>query len=363
MREGVQRLLALFFLMSLSTEAMSSIPASVDILSLMTETRDARLGPDTPSRKGVSVADQLLTHPESPYSDAESYPVFTNDVDWVDVLDALPASMGETDALNALRIDLGATRARPGVDVIPSSGFRDRFVSASATKADVDADIFWHALDLMGYRHSARAAGYAVALQILRRQVETTPVERRAAAGIDESVLSRVMAARHAGEVRPDDLAYLGVILRFHVSQGIRGETSRAGNRLIPTAYRMARVAAAYRDLEGYLGRPPCRPDGSPTTPRYTKDDATSLCFVAAHDRAVYRWYRDEVRRQDIPSIQRSHRQKSPLLLLFMAIAPVMDMLALAETIEFAASEEAAVATEEDILSTETEASPCVTLP
>lgn len=349
--------------MSLSAEAMSSTPASVDILSIMTETREARLGTGTPSRKGVPVANQLLTHPESPYSDAEPHPAFTNEVDWVDVLDALPASMGETDALNVLRVDLGTTRARPGVDVIPSPGFRDRFVSASATKADVDADIFWHTLDLMGYRHSARAAGYAVALQILRRQVETTPVERRSAAGIDESVLSRIMAARHAGDVRPDDLAYLGLILRFHINQGISGETSRAGKRLIPTAYRMARVAAAYRDLEGYLERPPCRPDGSPATPGYTKDDVTALCFVAAHDRAVYRWYRDEVRRQDMPSIQRSRRQQSPLLLLFMAIAPVMDMLALAETVEFAAGEEAVVATEEEILSTETEASPCINLP
>lgn len=342
---------------------MSSIPASVDILSLMTQTREARLGPGTPSSKGVPVAEQLLANPGSPYSEAEPHPAFTNDVDWVDVLDALPASMGEADALNVLRIDLGATRARPGVDVIPSPGFRDPFVSASATKADVDADIFWHALDLMGYRHSARAAGYAVALQMLRRQVETTPVERRAAAGIDASVLSRVMAARHAGEVRPDDLAYLGLLLRFHVNQGISGETSRAGKRLIPTAYRMARVAAAYRDLEGYLERPPCRPDGSPATYRYAKDDATALCFVAANDRAVYRWYRDEVRRQDIPSTQRSRRQPSKLLLLFMAIAPVMDMLALAETVELVAGEEAVVATEEDILSTATEASPCATLP
>lgn len=363
MRSGVQRLLALFSLMSLSTEAMSSSPASVDILSLMTETREARLGSGTPSREGVPVADQLLTHPASPYSDAEPYPVFTNDVDWADVLDALPASMGEADALSVLRVDLGATRARPGVDVMPSPGFRDRFVSASATKADVDADIFWHALDLMGYRHSARAAGYAVALQILRRQLETTPAERRAAAGIDESVLSRVMAARHAGELRPDDLAYLGVILRFHVNQGVVGGTSRTGQRLIPTAYRMARVAAAYRDLEGYLERPPCLPDGSPSTPPRGRDNTTNLCFVAAHDRAVYRWYRDEIRRQDLPSVERSSRHPSPLLLLFMAIAPVMDVLALAETVEFAAGEEAIVATEEDILSTATEASPCVTLP
>lgn len=363
MPPGVQRFSLPLFLMALSTTAMSTAAPSVDVLSLLTEAREARLGDGTFSMKSVPIADQLLSHSSSPYSEEESQPAFTNDVEWVDILDTLPASMSEADALETLRIDLGATRARPGVDVEPSPGFRDRFASASATKADVDADIFWHALDLMGYHHSARAAGYAVALQILRRQVETTPVERRAASGIDESVLRRFMLARNASDLRPDDVTYLGVILRFHVSHGMSGEFSRAGKRLIPARYRIARVAAAYRDLEGYIAPPPCRPDGSPASNQLSNDDTTSLCFVAAHDRAVYQWYQDEIRRQGAPSAYIGRRKASPLLMLFMAIAPVIDMLALAEGLEFAAGEEVAIAAEEDTLSTVTEASPCTLLP
>ncbi len=73
------------------------------------------------------------------------------------------------------------------------------------------------------------------------------------------------------------------------------------GLRALPVAYRIARVAAACRDLQGYEAGYPC--DRAANTATGTAGtgvagDDRPLCFAAATDRAVHRWYLDEYLRQ-----------------------------------------------------------------
>jgi hypothetical protein len=192
------------------------------------------------------------------------------------------------------------TRARPR-DSTATEGFRDAFVAASATKAGVDADIFWHMLDLTGFRHSTKAAVYALGMQILRSQVRATPSGEWAASGIDPAVFARVMQAQHMGQLREYDLDYLSTIVQYRLIHRRTGGPDATGRGGIPALYRVARIAAAYRDAQGYIGSAPCLGDGSPdprTAGTGNRDDDRPLCFAAATDRAVHAWYVEEYRRQ-----------------------------------------------------------------
>jgi hypothetical protein len=278
-----------------------------------------------------TLADQMLDDPSSPYSGLLTQPAFTNEIAWADVIAALPPGMTEAEALAGLALELGLTRARPGVDVGPDASFSDPFVAADAAKAAIDTDIFWHMLDLGGYRHSARGASYAVALHELRRQAAAVPRERHASLHIDTSVLQRVMAARKWSEVSHHDLDYLRTLAQHTLIHRTHGSPGPTGKPLPPIAYRIARLAAAWRDLEGYMIAPPCFPDGSARNPL----DLDTLCFVAATDRAVHRWYIGELRRQaSLASFDSTHGGDSSLLRTIALLLPLLDIVAIAEVIE-----------------------------
>jgi hypothetical protein len=278
-----------------------------------------------------ALADQMMTSPGSAYSTVVEQPRFTNELAWIDVLDSLPGPPSETDVLAEIALDLGLTRARPGIDVVRRDGFRDPFVAASATKAGVDADIFWHMLDLGGFRHSARSAPYAVALQDLRQQIADVPASLHAANGIDASVLARMMAARNWGEVEPYDLDYLNLMAQHALIHRRPRVATHAA--LPPMAYRVARLAAAWRDTEGYLLTPPCHRDGSPRVPAVQDGDVP--CFVAATDRAVHRWYIGELRRQAaLPPPAKHENGMARLLAAVGLLMPLLDLAALAEVVE-----------------------------
>ncbi|UPG90659.1 hypothetical protein L2Y96_02480 [Luteibacter aegosomaticola] len=295
-------------------------------------------GADLPSLAALS--EGLLAGSGSAYSAIVSRPDFTNDIAWIDFLDSLPGQPGEAEVIGELALELGLTRARPGKDVPDRPGYRDPLVAANATKAGVDPDIFWHMLDLGGFRHSARTAGYAVALQALRRQIAAVPTDRHVANGIDASVLARVMAARYWDDVTPYDMDYLGnlaqsLLIRSHVPT--RGSD---GTPLPPTAYRVARLAAAWRDTEGYFTNPPCDRNGTPREP--AREDAM-LCFVGANDRAVHAWYIDELRRQALLPTPDAHKSGVTRLLTGVALLmPLLDIAALAEVVEAAIADDVA---------------------
>lgn len=330
--------------------ALASTPATatttvvgVDVFTHLQRERVARLGTDDAPQARDVLLDQLLVDPTSPYSDLREHPDFTNDVEWPAVLARLSGKLSTSDALAVLSWDLGLTRARPGLDVEPPGGFRDPFIAASASKADVDADIFWHILDLTGYRHSTKAATYAVAMQILRRQLTTTDADRQAALGVDKDIFARVMAASSFDQVPSYDMHYLSALVQHRLIHWQVGERASTGRRALPTAFRIARVAAAYRDAQGYLGSFPCRRDATPSASNAgtgKADDERPLCFVAATDLAVHRWYVDEADRQArwVPEHEPGGMQR--LIGFATAVLALLDLAPLVEMVEAVAADD-----------------------
>jgi hypothetical protein len=301
-RRNTFRLLGVVALAAAPLGATATRVTGVDVLTRWQHERMTRLGAsEALGHSNATLVRQMLATPASPYSEPVEEPGFTNEVDWAETLDRIPGGpLSSSDALTVMRWDLGMTRARPGVDITIKSGYRDDFAAASAIKADIDPDIFWHVLDLTGYSHSAKGATYAVGLQILRRQLaEETDADRRATLSIDPDVFARAMRARNIDEVTEYDLNYLSTLVQHRLLHWKVGERASTGLRALPVAYRIARVAAAYRDLQGYTTAYPCRRDATPVA-SYSGSDGSDppLCFVAATDRAVHRWYLDEYRRQ-----------------------------------------------------------------
>lgn len=314
-----------------------------DVLSHLQRERLARVGDETSSQTQETLLGQLLADPASPYSSTRGQPAFVNDVEWPDVLARLPGNLSTEDAVAVLNWDLGLSRARPGQDIEPRAGFRDSFVAASATKADVDADIFWHMIDLTGFRHSARAATYAVAMQILRQQMNETDPARQSAIGIDGAVFRRVMAASFLDQVPDYDFHYLSTLVQHRLIHWQVGDRASTGLRALPTAFRIARVAAAYRDAQGYLAGYPCKPDASPvigSAGTGREGDDRPLCFVAATDRAVHRWYVDESERQALWVPTREQDGMKRLAGFAAAVFVLLDLAPFVEMIEAVAADD-----------------------
>jgi hypothetical protein len=315
--------------------AYATNTVGVDVFSHLQRERIARVGDEPLPRAQDPLVDQLLIEPSSPYSATRADPAFTNDVEWPEVLAQLPGRLSSGEAVAVLHWDLGLTRARPGQDILPRDGFRDPFVGASATKADVDADIFWHMVDLTGFRHSTKAATYAVAMQILRRQLLESDPGRQASLGIDGEVFRRVMKAVHLDQVTTYDMEYLATLVQHRLIHWQVGDRATTGARALPTVFRVARVAAAYRDAQGYLNGYPCNPAATPrvgTAGTGAEEDDRPLCFVAATDRAVHRWYVDESDRQarwvperEADGIGRLAGFLSAVLVL-LDLAPIVEM-------------------------------------
>lgn len=319
----------------------ASASHDIDIVTRFHQDRIERLGvPAAMEHTNATFIGSMLLDPGSPYSELDPSPRFTNEVAWAELVSSLPSPDIDGDAaLAIMQWDLGMTKARPGVEVEVASGYRDPFVAASARKADVDADIFWQALNLTGNRYSTVAATYAVGLQILRAQIASTPEAERERLGIDAAVFDRLMAASHAGETQAYDLHYLATLVQFRLVHWQPGGKASTSRRNLPLAYRVARVAAAYRDTQGYVNGGPCQRDASPrlaTAGTGTTDDDRPLCFVAATDRAVHRWYLREYRTQVsgfIPN-QHIHDGLHKLLNVAAGIVALLDFAGFVESIE-----------------------------
>lgn len=333
--------------------------ADVDVLSEWQRERVARLGAEGAfAGSNATLVRQLLVDPASPYSPLAKAPDFTNELDWPELVGTIDKGRRSSEEILAvIQWDLGATRARPDVDITPGLGFRDSFVAASATKAGLDPDIFWHVLDLTGFRHSARGATYAAGMQLLRRQMASVDPDRYIAVGIDDQVFERVMRARHMDDVLEYDLGYLSTLVQYRLIHWRSGERGPTGRRSLPMTYRVARIAAAYRDTQGYLASAPCHPDASPVdgvAGTGLDGDTRPLCFVAATDRAVHRWYVEEVRRQATYVPEREESGLARFMKFAGAVLMLIDMGAIVEVIEAAVADdlvasEAITATEADV--------------
>jgi hypothetical protein len=192
-------------------------------------------------------------------------------------------------------------------------------------------------VDLTGFPHSTRAASYAVAMQILREQIRSTAPGRRAVLGVDEAAFRRVMKASYLDEISHHDLQYLSVLVQYRLIHWQPGGRSTNGLRALPTVFRVARVAAAYRDAQGYIGGFPCKPDATPRKNHAgtgTDGDERPLCFVAATDRAVHRWYVDEAHRQATRSPPRETTGMQRLAGFAAVLLALLDLAPLVEVVE-----------------------------
>lgn len=254
------------------------------------------------------------------------------------------------EAWRILQWDLGFTKAHP-VDVrVPraTGDWGSEHAALNAIKAGVEADIFRQSLAIFGNAHSTIAAKYAVAAQILRERIATIPEDKRELRNIEPDVLTRFMSLSEGGSLDAYDAHYLGTLLEAEINRHTVARSSFRGIREIATPFRVARVAAAYRDNQSYVA-PPCTNDF-----RYREGVASldptrgPVCFVDASDRAVYAWYNEEFRHQ-AGLVREENAETSPLAKVLALLAPMavaLDIFAVAEFAEALATEDLAVSGE-----------------
>lgn len=294
---------------------------------------------------------QLVDDPSLFYTELSDRPRLTNEVWWELFLDRLPGDRKSSSraALDALKWHAGLSKARPGIDVAVDAeavaAYGGVEVAANALKAGVDPDIFGKASAMNGSSNTV-AAGYAVALQILRDQANTYEPADYGRRAIRPEVLERYLAQDYPARIPEQDKHYLADILRYETNQ--HGTVTDGERRhALPAAYRVARVAAAYTDRDGYLSpRALCRgfePGPGQPRKRADMDGHRPLCFVAATDRAVQSWYRRELR-EDHLALKRRHAASSPVMRMIGTVLALVDVVSFIEVVEAAVAEDLAAA-------------------
>lgn len=198
--------------------------------------------------------------------------------------------------------DLGFTKARPRRDIpesrIPVELRRIPGVS-SAVKAGVEPDIYVQATEFAGAENPAIAANYAVAAQLLREKLSSTPRGLWAERGLRHDILDRFVHAGRASSLLDHDLYYLIQLLDGAMATWEAGRLNAYGMRELPLPFRVSRMAAAYRDRRPFE-KPPCLENGrfDPDSAGMGGVDRRPLCFQDATDRAVHEWYVSQLRHE-----------------------------------------------------------------
>jgi hypothetical protein len=298
--------------------------------------------------------DRLLKHllekPHSLYSKLRIDPPFIGEPWWQAFSKEISGDVDDASlaTLDSLRFQLGLTRARPGHEIQVTekdiAAYKGRESAANALKAGVDADIFWKARDLNGAKITV-AAAEAVAMQMLRDQMYATPKADWPAQDVRRDVHDRYMAEIWPERLVEADQTYLANIASYALRKGGPTAGYAHGPNQLPIAFRIARVAAAYKDSLGYFGEPYCvddRPRKDLRTDASALDDHAPLCFIAATDRGVLQWFMGEMQLEaaDVRIHENSHEGWSRLAMWFGQVLMFMDFAAFAEVIEGAVAEE-----------------------
>jgi len=312
--------------------------------------------------------EQLSPRASEPYGPPVDKPAFVNEKYWQKMLASLPKTKddgaAERQAIRALQWDLGTTKARPGAD-IPNEAMnkvdlshlypqhRDPLVVAGIAKAGVDTDIFSAALAVTTDDHSTVAANYAVAAQIIRDRARAYPPEAWPRMGIRAGIVDRLVASVVPEDFADPDRRYLSLLVEQEARTRRVGLRNQYGLRGLSTPYRVARLAAAYRDGQGYAlaSTFPCGPDGShqPGAGTQAPGDHRPLCFVDASDNAVYRWYADEMWNQAHPAWKASG-EHAWIALMFFALSEVLFGVDIVPSPYFVESEIAADLVDEELV-------------
>jgi len=294
---------------------------------------------------------EFLENPASHYSELKAYPAITNARWWPGYAERVATGYHHRNqaALAMLQRQLGLTKAHPGRDVREPGAedtlnYRTRGAAANAIKAGVDPDIFLKAWDMNGVYPSV-AAGYAVALQIVRDRSASVPVSQHGRQALKPEVVTRYLSTRSPERLDEQDLRYLTQVLRAALHSPPDPDR-RHRRRHLPAAFRVARVAAAYQDAAGYVSNAICvrdrkapgMPDGVDAT-----IDHRPLCFTDATDRAVHAWYRRQLRRElSAAYLHRDHHNGFAELVHWAgAVMVALDVGAFVEVVEAAVADEA----------------------
>jgi hypothetical protein len=295
--------------------------------------------PDTASFLG-----EFLKDPSSPYSPLAKKPASIRAPWWNDFARRIvPGTPDARDlALGRLQRFMGLTKARPGIEIAgaeeKAAAFNGREAAASAIKASVDADIFWKARDLNGT--ISAAAAHAVAMQLLRDAMRDSPQDSWEAQGLKADVLQRMLTTDSPDFVSEEDDRYLGDLLAYAI------QTRQASSPGVQAVYRVARVAAAYTDAQGYFGEGGFCQNDEPRTDQPTDatalDDHRPLCFIAATDRGVHAWFRGQLRLDTSGARihENSHNGFERVAYWLGAVLPVVDLVAFVELANAAVADE-----------------------
>lgn len=265
---------------------------------------------------GEVVADEnigklFLVNPDSVYSEIKEAPPVTNTTQWNLALSQFNRdnhiNLTLDDSIRLFANENGLTKARPDIEVDmsrrPPGYFADeeRLIVANTAKAGVDGDIFYKSQSVFS-RNIMAGARFAVAAQILRDRAKEAPSAGQRASGVRKDVLDRYLSNATFDESRisDDDRRYLMGLLADQLrSTDYLSAGFLNGKFLSPAQFRVARVAAAFRDKQGYVGNIPCRPDGNNLEP----EGSVNLCFTNMTDRALSAWYKKQYAMQVHPEL------------------------------------------------------------
>lgn len=253
------------------------------------------------SGSDASYARYVLGRPDFPYAEVVQSPLPPPDAPTRRAISSFstPEHPVNQRDLHAFKVwDLGFTKSRLGREIphVPAE-LRTMPGVTGVVKAGVEPDIYIQAIHIMGPEYPAIAANYAVAAQILRHKLASTPRRHWEERGLRADVLDRFVHAAGGYALQDYDLHYLIQLLDGAMSAWDVGQLSAYGLRELPVSFRVSRLAAAYRDRRPY-DHEPCRANGT-YDPRHAGvggTDRRPLCFVDATDRAVHAWYTTTLR-------------------------------------------------------------------
>jgi hypothetical protein len=323
-------------------------PPAGDILSAWVKARLNEIPEHDALVTDSRVTSDMVTSPATIYAPVRSRPYVFRGTVWTSAFSSLATQgnpLTRAQATEALAWDLGMTNGYPGVADAehPSPDLGATWAGTQLAKAGVSEDVARKALALSGQGTYAVAAGYAVAVQILIDKLACFEPTQWPLLGLRQDVLERFLLAQTVADLRDYDLIYLARLLQGELSTWKGGQMTVGGRRQLPTALRVARVAAAYRDMQGYVAAP-CTDTGAPRTgvaSLYPGDAQRPLCLVAANDRAVLHWYLVQLDRQTDPqrinfvtaTAMRMSRMLRPMRPLWLGVLS-KDLLALSANIE-----------------------------
>jgi hypothetical protein len=266
-----------------------------------------------------SYARYVLDRPESPYANLRWVSLPEPDAPTRRAIDSVstqehPVNLRD---LHDLKVwDLGFTKAPISSEtfVMPRE-LRYTPGAWSIVKAGVEPDIYVQANRNQGSVFPALTANYALAAQLLRAKLATTPSSLWKVRGLRHDVLDRFVRGEF---MHAHDFHYLIQFLDGALATRDAGATSVYGFRQLPAPLRLGRLAGAYRQRMPFDNEP-CHDDGKhdPEHAGTGMHDRRPLCFDDATDRAVHAWYAHElVHELDSISVQdTSHlgRMAAPL--------------------------------------------------